>query len=393
MAIILVVLSHGWTLWPMDRIVGSSVLRPIFTSGNFAVSIFFVVGGFVGVRSLMVAVEHDGTLSAWDGLVRVTRRLVRLGAHVWALLAVVLFLAVLDPTEMFPETMTRNSVIRAATFTWNWYLRDHALNARSDLGHLWYLSVDLQVFIVLVALVWWLGRRPLHLAGVLIGLILLVTEWRAHALVSESLVSVEVRTTTRMDGLLWGALAAVAFPHIRRVAPYAAALLWGSIAALLALVFTTGNDPSYYRQNGVLINLALVAFVVGVSFLPRSAAVAAVSFRPLALLGRHSLPIYVWHYPVFWACARWAEQWGWGVLPKALLGFALTGVLSALAYRVIEVPVQTFLARTTGHQLTSRAAQSRRAVSRLVGSHRRTTPATLAAGSAPDASAPASRGR
>src|SRR5690349_24277304 len=46
-AIILVVLSHGWQLWPTEWIDDQVWLRPVFRSGNFAVTIFLVAAGFL----------------------------------------------------------------------------------------------------------------------------------------------------------------------------------------------------------------------------------------------------------------------------------------------------------------------------------------------------------
>ena len=51
-AIVLVVMSHGWVMWPMDFIDTHAWLRPFFRSGNSAVTVFLVVSGFLSYRVL-----------------------------------------------------------------------------------------------------------------------------------------------------------------------------------------------------------------------------------------------------------------------------------------------------------------------------------------------------
>src|SRR3954451_17720016 len=51
-AIVLVVLSHGWQLWPVDWIDSHAAVRPFFRNGNAGVSIFLVAAGFLMYRSL-----------------------------------------------------------------------------------------------------------------------------------------------------------------------------------------------------------------------------------------------------------------------------------------------------------------------------------------------------
>jgi len=153
-----------------------------------------------------------------------------------------------------------------------------------------------------------------------------------------------------MDGMIWGAALATAMPFLQRVARFAVALVWTSVALLLLMLLTTGNSDDYYRQDGILINLGVVAFVLGSSYGVRAAPVTVLSWAPLRLLGRMSLAIYIWHYPVFFAVARWNayNQWGWQWLPKVLLAFAITAVFAVAAQRLLEQPLQRWLGRTRG---------------------------------------------
>jgi peptidoglycan/LPS O-acetylase OafA/YrhL len=347
-AIVLVVISHGWALWSMDRIIDTPLVSGLFTSGNFAVSIFFVIGGYLAMRGMLAEVELSGRPTPRDMTLRVVRRAVRTGSHSYALLVFVMLAAVLDASEVFSEKVTRDSVWHVMTFTFNWMIRGNAYTARPDLGHLWYICVDLQVFVMLVVLVRFLGHRRIALLATLLGITVLVVWWRAYSISHETPFSTSLRTTTRMDGLVWGAALATAMPYLQRFARAATGMVWGSVLLLVVLMFSTLTADDYYRQNGVLINVGLVVFVLGTSYGVEAAPLNALTWKPLQGLGRMSLAIYVWHYPIFWAVARWNTyyEWGWDWVPKTLLAFALTGLFAVAAQRLVEQPVQRWLARS-----------------------------------------------
>jgi peptidoglycan/LPS O-acetylase OafA/YrhL len=348
-AIVLVVLSHGWTLWPTDGISKNRLVDSLFTNGNLAVSIFFVVGGFLTTRALLGEVARTSSLRVGVALVR---RFARISAHTYTLLAVVMFVTVFDDTDPYPKAETRSSVLHVATYTWNWFLEHHATIARPDLGHLWYVCVDMQVYVLLVVLVYFLARRPLVLLSVLAGLTVAVIIWRAHVIAVEGGYTALLRTTTRMDGLIWGALVAVALPYLQRawVRQAASALVAVGLGGLVVLLYSTRNSDDYFRADGVAINLAVVFFVIGGCFSsPALPALKALAWQPLQVLGRTSLAIYVWHYPIFWGVSRHTTTWNW--LPKTVLAFALTAVAVVLAQRYVERPVQRWLGHPHWHEM------------------------------------------
>ena len=91
-AIVLVVLSHGWYLWPIDWIDQHAWVRPFFRSGNSGVTIFLVAAGFLMFRSLtarrpLFAMRADTTF---------VRRVARVGPSLWLFLVVAVVVAALD---------------------------------------------------------------------------------------------------------------------------------------------------------------------------------------------------------------------------------------------------------------------------------------------------------
>ena len=78
-AIVLVVLSHGWTIWPSGYVYHHRPLDTLFRSGNFAVTLFFAVGAFAATTALMRRARSPQGLHP---LVDVVRRYLRLTGQV-----------------------------------------------------------------------------------------------------------------------------------------------------------------------------------------------------------------------------------------------------------------------------------------------------------------------
>ena len=324
-AIILVVLSHGWALWPSDYTLGHRPLSTLFASGNFAVSIFFAVGAFVATRGLLRKAHSPAGLHP---LVDVVRRYLRLTGQVAFLMLAIVLVSVLDDTDPATDEDTRVSLLRVVTYSWNWYLQSNALVARSDLGHLWYLSVYLQAMVLITVLVWLLRRRPVWLVVVLAALLVGFEVWTAHVFPQEGYYQALLRTSVRIDAPLTGALAAAALPYLNRLRPHAPTTGTVALAALVPLAYFTTPNAGYFGVAGYLTDVALFTFVVSVVLAPLPRLVAApLSWAPLAFLGRRSLGLYIWHYPIFFFIPRHTFEWAWGWRTAAALGLILACTL------------------------------------------------------------------
>lgn len=350
-AIILVVISHGWTLWPTTEIVKNSGVKALFSSGDFAVSVFFVIGAFLATRSLLRDAERPQGLRPGVAL---SRRWIRLSGQMYALLLVVLLVTALDSTDTYPETATRESAFRAATYTWNWYAANNAFEARPDLGHLWYLSVDMQMFVITLVLVWLLRRHRALLILALGGTLLALMMWRTHIYEYEGPYHALLRTWARGDASMTGALAAATLPYVRgfvergRYTTYASLATLVALFSLIPLAYYTSPPDGYFHFPGVLLDVALFAVVLGCTVAPLSRiAVVPLGWAPLAFLGRHSLSIYLWHYPIFWFVARHSVDWEWW--QRVLLAFSVTAVAAFLSERLVEARVQRWLASPRWH--------------------------------------------
>ncbi len=243
----------------------------------------------------------------------------------------------------YREYDTTTSFVRVATSTWTWYLISDADVARPDLGHLWYLSVDLQMLIVLAVTIWFLGHRRVWLFAGLAVTGTLAVVWRAHEYDVEGVYQALLMTTTRMDSVLWGAAAGVAVAWLR---PWAHQLRWAGAAAALLLLPTlvwAADVEVYAGWGGFAIDVLVATLVLTCALCPGLPLVSrALSVRPLRWLGMASLGLFVWHYPIFWTIAQQDLDWSWQL--KTAVALTLTVAAATLTQSRLERPVQAWLA-------------------------------------------------
>jgi peptidoglycan/LPS O-acetylase OafA/YrhL len=332
-AIVLVVLSHGWQLWPTEWIDDQALLRPLFRSGNFAVTIFLVAAGYLTYATLAAR-----GLRRMRPDVSLVRRVLRVGPSLWLMLGTVLVLSTLDSSDETDKSDNVDSVLHVLTYTWNWYVQENLVTSRPDFGHLWYLSVDMQAFVIMAVFLYVLRRRPVGLLFSLGGFLLLLTWWRFHVTDIEYVFQVLVRTTARMDPFVVGVMLGAALPHLRRLRLPARAVeltALGSLAALLPLMWYCSRDDRFLAWGVTLLELDLAVLFGALALLARApTALRLVGSRPLAFLGRHSLLLYIWHYPVFVLVQRHTDDWGWPM--RTALGLLATVAIALLSYWLVE---------------------------------------------------------
>ena len=337
-AIVLVVLSHGWILWPIETIDVTEWARPVFRSGNYAVTIFFVVTGFLVHRSL--AAHGMANMSPAIGILR---RVIRVAPVVFVAVPAVLLASAMadDPT---PSRTNSRTTLHIFTYTWNWYLQTDAVESRWDLGHLWYLSVDMQAFVALTVLLYFVRRRPMAQIAVLGGLLLLLTWWRVHVSALEPVLNVLLRTTARMDAVVAGMLLGALLAVVPRDALSRRALTLLGVSALLTLpplLWYCSSDERFLHWGVSLLELVLAVLLGAIALGGR--ALGSPRLAPLSFLGRHSLVIYVWHYPAFAAVEARTRDWAWP--PRTLVALLVTIALCVATHYLLE----RYVARALTH--------------------------------------------
>ena len=319
-AIVLVLLVPHAGSWRAPSGSTLDVVTWLFSNGDYAVTIFFVVSGFLATRSMLRELDTTGKFRP---LVTWLRRWIRISAHVYSLVVVVLVLMAVNWNMLvaYQHTNTRESAFHIVTYTWNGYVLHNALAARPDLGHLWYVCTDLWVIGLIVLAVFLVGRWRLALIASLATALLVVMLYRQHVYETEGVYAALIRVQTRADGLLWGALAAAVFPWAQRLQRYARPALIASTLLLIPLLGAVVDESGYFGLGGWLLNIDMFVFVLAVAMAtPPRFLTATVGFAPLRLAGRYSLVLYIWHYPLFWYLSKDETGWGWGT--KTFVAYA-----------------------------------------------------------------------
>jgi peptidoglycan/LPS O-acetylase OafA/YrhL len=151
-----------------------------------------------------------------------------------------------------------------------------------------------------------------------------------------------LRTTVRLDAPLTGAAAAAAIPFVTRLAPRARLISGLSLVALVPLLYFTAPASGYFGWPGLLLDLSLAGFVIACTIAtPARFVTTSLGSRLLTYLGRRSLSLYLWHYPIFWFVSRHTHDWGWEA--RTLVALSLTVAIAELSERLVESRVQKLL--------------------------------------------------
>ena len=112
LAIVLVVLSHGWTVYPFDDIATIAPFDALLLAGNVAVTVFLVISGYLVTRSMLMARDAHGASGPWRTF---SRRFLRISASVAVLLLAVGVMSETDTTDTDSQAATQKSILHVAT--------------------------------------------------------------------------------------------------------------------------------------------------------------------------------------------------------------------------------------------------------------------------------------
>ena len=339
LVIISVVLNHaGGQLWSRGAVYDVPVLRGFLGAG--AVVVFFVVGAFIVTHNLLREREK-GSL---DPLRFYLRRLIRLGVQLVPLCIAMLVLNDVERSFHSSGKVMAGNIGHVLTYTLNTWGSTRLLELRPELGHLWYLSVQQQCYLLLPLAILFLARWRFVFIVVLCGLMVAVYWWRQETLESDGWIVASQLTTTRADGLLWGVVLAVALPWCRRLGGWRH-VLWASALLLLALKLLLAelDEEAYLGPWSIFFTLTSGVVVLAIWLVDKPTRTSRLlSLEPLQRLGRASLAIFIWHLPIIFVVSRHTLDWHWGTRTALALAI-LAGTVLAME-RWVEDPVRRFLA-------------------------------------------------
>ncbi len=293
-AVMAVVLYH---LWP-NRLSG----------GFVGVDVFFVISGFLITGHLLREVERTGRLNLARFWAARARRLLPASLLVLLLTAIAVLVAV--PRSLKEQFLSE--VLASAAYVQNWRLARDAVdylaadNRPSASQHFWSLSVEEQfyVFLPLLFVLTLLVARmvPVQRTRVLFIVLVLITVasfiYGVHLTNTNPGVAY-FSTFTRMWEFGLGGLASFAVPAIsglsrRRANIYTVLTVVGGAAAALSLFVIDSQTP----VPGYAAALPVLGTVVVVRWGGSTVAAWLGALPPVALLGRISYALYLWHWPL-----------------------------------------------------------------------------------------------
>ena len=327
---------------------------PSWIPGGFiSVSLFFTLSGYLITSILLFEGESNGNVSLktfWN------RRLRRLVPASMVTIATVVGLSTWLSSGI-EQGRIRGDALAATTYVANWrsIFSEHSYSElftdHSPLQHLWSLSIEEQLYVVVPVVVFISFMLRLKRQG--IGYVFLGLSALSVAIVVDGHDRIYYGTDTRAVELFVGAvLACFLSPKLEKWAHLK--VRWWSflfLAPLIAFIWFSLiiDGQSKWLYTGWLGVFALlnVFFVVG-SMIPGPMR-WLMSLPPLTLLGRMSYGIYLIHWPVYvWLNESQLKISGfWLLLVRWAVVFALAGIL----YQVIEKPI-----RATSFLRTNRSA-------------------------------------
>ena len=330
-AVLLVLGTHLWAVFPFGPFDDRWT-----RSGFLGVDLFFVLSGFL-ITSLLLE-EHADT-----GRIRVRRFYLRRALRLVP--ALVLFFAVYlaySAANDWPPFGRRDFAFDSleATFLYymNWRVLWNPLGA-ADLTAFWSLSIEEQFYLVwpvaLLGLLWCV-RKGGSAVWLVAAAALAVTAWRAVAFRRWGWEAAYLRTDTRIDGLLWGALTALLYASgrlPRRLpawTPAAVGALW------IVLLVAVRADRGFAYAGGITLwVLSSAVLIVHLANDP-----GRFTRGPLAsasqAIGRVSYAAYLWQLPVLRAVERWGEDWS--LTARVVGALALLAACTVGSWYLVERP-------------------------------------------------------
>jgi peptidoglycan/LPS O-acetylase OafA/YrhL len=290
--------------------------------GEFGVTVFFVISGFLITGLLLQEVSHAGRIQLGRFYLRRTLRifppyytlLVALGVA-WTLGAVAL---------------SGTDLARGATYTSNYYL-----DRSWFMGHTWSLSVEEQFYLLWPAVLLLAGlRRGFFIAAavVLLSPFIRVAEWE---LFRSAGADIGVRFETVADSIATGCLLAGTRTYLHRAPLYRrllASRAFVAIPAIAVLANLTHDHPLVSFGLGMTaVNVAIALCIDWAVTHDAGRIGRMLNAAPLVFLGWISYSLYLWQQPFLNRASP-------SVFAAFPLNLVCVVMLALLSYYVVERP-------------------------------------------------------
>ncbi len=323
-----------------------------FSGGYLGVSVFFTLSGFLITTLLAAESDANGRVDAPAFYARRARRLLPA-----SLLCVAALAVASRATDWFAAVPhLRRDLFGAVAQVANWVflsgdesyadLLAATAGQASPVAHYWSLAIEEQFYWVWPLafwLLWQVGRRnsPAERRHRLIAFSVLTTIACAASPIVAWVWGPDAAywaTPARVGEILLGALVAVVLHGRHEVGP---AWSWAGIVALLVLAvavitFPDGTGPAYH---GALPLVAVASSVLIIGLQRPGPLRTALSWAPLAWLGRISYGVYLYHWPVYVVLD--ANRTGLDRWPLLAARLAVTLTIAQISFVVVERPIRS----------------------------------------------------
>lgn len=306
--------------------------------GRIGVDLFFVLSGFLITSILLQEQRSTGAISLFNFYMR---RVLRLYP---ALVTVVLFVVgyawIFQPEKL---DLTLYNAFGVLAYFFNWQLVSefpNFLNHQWMFSHVWSLSVEEQFYIfwpLIVITTFKLNASNTAKFSIVLAGIVLPSIFRAALWLKDPSLSIYFRSDLRMDGLMWGALAALMIDC--KVFPNEAgrrALSLATIPAVIGLFYIASFEG---LANGFLylVGFTLVGFlsallIYGTVVAPHPTLNRMLEYPPLRWIGKISYGLYLWHWPII----RAVSDLKLNPAASMIIEFSLTFAIATLSFYYME---------------------------------------------------------
>lgn len=375
-AISFVVLSHlhfdfipGQTVGLAVSLVSIGTQRVYFLQGEFGVTLFFFLSGYLITTLLRVEYDHRRTISLRDFYLR---RVLRIFPPLYLVLVAGVILTALGGLRGWP--LTAQGVLSQAFYVNNYYqiASFPSFGATAGTWVFWSLAVE-EHFYLLFPLVYLTLRRHVPSAGrqaaVLLFICGLVLLWRSLIvfLFHPNIYRAFLATDTRLDSILFGCILGIfENPAIddSRFSERWWKWVWLPLGLTGLVVGNTVGGLRFhqsvsYTLQGICLFPLFVTAVRYHDWLP----FRLLNMRSVAFLGVISYSLYLVHESVLIGVRQWVQA---PRLVQAPLGVALAILLAVALHYTVERPCAR-LRRRLSHVSSDDAERSRDVAQASVG--------------------------
>jgi peptidoglycan/LPS O-acetylase OafA/YrhL len=335
-AILIVIASH----------FGAGSIIP----GNFGVTLFFFISGFLITSLLEVEVIENRHISIRDFY---TRRFLRLAPALVTMLALssIGYFAVNGSVEW--------GQISAGLFYYTNYFSISGGSENMPFGPLWSLAVEEHFYLIYPFVIAFLYRDLKHFLLPVTAVTVIVLFWRCGLIIhwNASEAYTHLATDTRIDSILYGAILALL---LRRDVSFLdkPAVFFASVVALL-LTFAIRGEFFRETLRYSIQGLALIPIVFSCILSNRFTFFRKVlQARALVPIGKISYSLYLWHMPASYFCDRLIFLMPSSIVRTAL-ALVVTFVAATISYLFIETPFQRLRRRFSHARLSNNYASYR----------------------------------